>query len=247
MNKRMWIVLVKDLFPYMAPLWAEKSRFDIVLSSCRRRGRQMSHFGFVFNIRNYSKVTLDCRWVWARRHQLFTSLHRVDGGRTVQRRGVYGGFDQSPDRSPIRHSRVRWRIRYDHLQNTFKMKTHQSFMWNQNLIKRFTILKRTQNKTRRKWNGLPAKASIADWLNILGAQCTTDLFYKEENISGRSPHSVLSWKLIPLFMERFQEFAMVRYIKSTSEGKCRLSNKTFPEFYFGIFPPLSKILRTKNK
>jgi hypothetical protein len=33
-------------------------------------------------------------------------------------------------------------------------------------------------------------------------------------------------------MERFQEFSRVRYIKSTSEGKCRLSNQNLPRILF---------------
>jgi hypothetical protein len=40
-----------------------------------------------------------------------------------------------------------------------------------------------------------------------------DRFILEGNISGRSPPSTFTVKLIPLFMERFQEFSRVRYIK----------------------------------
>ena len=35
------------------------------------------------------------------------SLHRADGGRAIQRHEEYVASDQSPGRSPIRHSRVR--------------------------------------------------------------------------------------------------------------------------------------------
>lgn len=137
---------LQGLVPYMGGEIA----LDIWLSPCRRRGRQMSHFGFFFFFKSGKIPRLQSGFAdefWVRRHQLLTSLHRVDGGRTVQRREVYGGFDQSPDRSPIRHSRARWRIRYDHLQNTFQIKTHQSFMWIENLIKRF-ILKTPKRKKK---------------------------------------------------------------------------------------------------
>lgn len=49
-----------------------------------------------------------------------TWRHLIGAERAIQRRAEYGAFDQSPDRSPIRHSPCHWRIRYDHLQNTWK-------------------------------------------------------------------------------------------------------------------------------
>ena len=95
----------QGLAPYMAHIGGEMA-LDIWLSSCRR-GRQMSHFGFAFKFGNIQRLGWIADEFERDVHQLFTSLHRFDGGRTVQRCKVYGGFDQSPDRNPIRHSRAR--------------------------------------------------------------------------------------------------------------------------------------------
>jgi hypothetical protein len=51
-------------------------------------------------------------------------------------------------------------------------------------------------------------------------------------------------------MERFQEFSRVRYIKSTSEGKCRLSNpiKNLPRILFPsrLFQSLTQLKGKRN-